>query len=175
MLRTHLPEVLLPESTSPETTSPKLQIRPEPKPPTKGEQEILDLLRSEFDRSDDVARAAARFETDVHEQMVQRHIEEGFSEDEAGDVHRVFRAEEFNNTYRRLMMLRMERALLRNLDLGDYEDEIMRERIQAVFGPQSPAPTKPIVLQDDRLHVGSAETQQVQRLKARGRRRRRGS
>jgi len=161
----------LPESTPPEQQGPKLQIRPEPRPPTEGEQKVLDLLWSEFDRSDEVARAAARFETDVHAQLVQRRIEEGFAEDEAGDVHRVFRADEFNQIYRRLLMLRMEQLLLRDLDLGEYEADIMRERIHAVFGPVPPPQTKPIALPNDRLHVGDAEVQQVQKLKARGRRR----
>lgn len=157
---------------------PALQVRPEPPVPTEGEQEILDLLWHEYDRSDDVAKAAARFESDVHEQLVQRRVQDGLSEDEAGEIRRVFRADEFNDTYRRLLMLRMERELLRNLDLQDYEHDIMQARIQVVFGPK-PTGTKKITfqqdqrVQDQQVHVGDPETQQVQDLKRRGRQRKR--
>jgi hypothetical protein len=131
---------------------------------------MLDLLWSEFNRSDDVARAAARFETDVHEKMVQRRVDDGFSEDEAGDISRVFRADEFNEVYRRLMLLRMERALIRTLKLEDYEKEIMQERIHTVFSPSTA--TKPVVITSDRIQVGTNETHQIQDLKLRGRSRR---
>ena len=164
-----LPE--FPLSRSGTETGPKLQIRPEPKPPTPGEQKILDLLWSEFNHSDDVARAAARFEYDVHERQVQRRIEEGFSEDEAGAVHRVFKADEFNDIYRRLMLLRMERALLRDLELDEYEADILRERIHVMFGPAPKPATKAITLSRDQVQIGDSEIQQVQDLKARGRRR----
>lgn len=154
-----------------EQTGPPLQVRPEPKPPTAGEQKILDLLWTEFARSDDVARAAARFETDVHEKLVQRRIDEGFSKDEAGAVQRVFRAEEFNDVYRKLLLLRLERVLLHDLDLDDYEQSIMQEHIQAMFGSTPPPATKAITLSNDRIQVGDNEVHQVQDLKARGRRR----
>ena len=127
------------------------------------------MLWNEFNRSDEVARAAARFEVEVHRQLVQRRIDEGQSEDEAGDVQRVFRADEFNATYRQLLLLRMERALLRDLGLQDYEADIMRERIKTIFGPKVTA-TKRVNV-SDQLHIGNASTQQVQQLKQRGRRR----
>ena len=163
------PTTQLPSSTEGDV-GPALQVRPEPAPPTPGEQEILDLLWCEYDRSDDVARAAARFESAVHEQLVQRRVQDGMAEDEAGEVRRVFRADEFNDTYRRLLMIRMERQLLRNLELQDYEHDIMQARIQVVFGPKSDG-TKKISFQRDQVQIGDPETNQIQDLKARGLRR----
>lgn len=148
--------------------SPALQVKPEPTPPTEGEQKILDLLWTEFARSDEVARAAARFEIAVHERLVQQRQEEGFSEDEAGDVRRVFRSDDFNSTYRKLMTLRMERLLIKDLELDAYEDDIMRELIRNTFSPP-PTPTKTVKL-DDRLQIGNDEIQQIRQLKSRGRR-----
>ncbi|KKN52888.1 hypothetical protein LCGC14_0607940 [marine sediment metagenome] len=161
----------LPESG--DLTGPPLKVKPKPRPPSPGEQKILDLLWGEFERSDDVARAAARFETDVHEQLVQRRIDEGFSEDEAGEVRRIFRAEELNDTFRRLLLLRLERALLIDLELQDYEANILQERIHTLFGTPAPKATKSISLSGDKVQIGSSEVQQVQNLKARGRRRQR--
>lgn len=138
----------------------------------------MDLLWGEYDRSDDVARAAARFESDVHERLVQRRVQDGMSDDEAGEIRRVFRAAEFNDMYRRLLLLKMERSLLRNLGLQDYEHDIMQQRIQVVFGPAQKT-TKQVSFQQpqagskDQVHVGTPETQQIQDLKAKGLRRKR--
>lgn len=135
---------------------------------------MLDLLWTEYRKSDVAARAAARFERDVHNQLVQQRADEGFSEDEAGEIRRVFRAADFNTTYRQLLQLRMEIMLLRRLDLEQYEQDIMRARIRTTFGPPQNG-TKQVVVQrpTDQLSLGSPEAHQVQELKQRGRRRRR--
>lgn len=146
--------------------APPLQVRLEPTPPTKHEQAILDLLWKEYRKSDTVARAAARFEADVHAQLVQRRIAEGLSEDEAGEVSSVFRADEFNTAFRRLLQLRLEIQLLRKLGLQDYESDIVQQRIKAIF--RSDRPVKRSVPITPDLQIGSPETQQIQDLKARG-------
>ena len=148
-------------------------MKPEPPPPTKREQQLLEMLWTEFARADDAARAASRFEVDVHEQQVQRRIDEGLEKDEAGNLRRVFSADDFNETFRKMLQLRLERTLIKDLGLEDYEADILHERIQSVFG-QAPTATKQITISgNDQLQIGDAATQQVQDLKQRGRRRKR--
>ena len=131
------------------------------------------MLWTEFTKADDAARAASRFEADVHERQVQQRLDEGLGKDEAGNLRRVFNADDFNETFRKLLQLRLERNLIKTLELGDYETEILHERIQSVFG-RVPVPTKQIMIPaSDQLQIGDAATQQVQDLKQRGRRRRR--
>lgn len=133
---------------------------------------MLDLLWTEYRKSDAAARAAARFEVSVHEQQLQDRLAEGYDEDEAGELRQVFRADDFNTTFRQLLQLRMERQLLRELELGDYEDDIMKERIRAIFGRASSNGTKRVVLPDaGSLNLGTPEAHQVQDLKRRGRQR----
>lgn len=93
------------------------------------------------------------------------------AEDEAGDIRRVFNPDDFNETFRRFLQLRMDRMILGLLGLQDYESEIMQERIKQVF--EKPVKrTKQIAVSSDQIQVGNAETQQIQDLKRRGRRRR---
>ena len=162
------PPTKLPSSDEAPSISPTLQVRPEPKPPTPGEQRILDLLWSEFAKSDDVARASARFESEVHEQLVQRRLSEGYSADEAGDIRRVFRADDFNDTFRRLLQLRIDVRLIQKLGLQNYEREIIATRIREVFAPK-PTGTRPVVVPQpsDHLQVGSEDSQQIRDLKSR--------
>lgn len=149
---------------------PPLQLRSEPAVPTKGEQRILDLLWREFRKSDDVARAAARFDADVHAQIVQHRIQEGLAEDDAGAIQRVFDPNDLNRTFGQLLQLRLERRLLHLVGLQDYEADIMRERIQQIFAPHT-TKTKPITTGSNQIQIGTPETQQIQDLKRRGRRR----
>lgn len=152
-------------------SGPPLQVRPEPAPPTKSEKRILDLLWREFRKADAAARAGARFDIEVHEKLVQQRIDDGMAEDEAGDIRRVFNPDDFNETFRRFLQLRMDRMILGLLGLQDYESEIMQERIKQVF--EKPVKrTKQIAVSSDQIQVGNAETQQIQDLKRRGRRRR---
>jgi len=131
------------------------------------------MLWKEFEKADDAARAASRFEADVHERQVQRRIDEGLEKDEAGNLRRVFSADDFNDTFRKMLQLRLERNLISKLGLEDYEADIIRERIQTVFG-RAPAATKQIMIPaSDQLQIGDASTQQVQDLKRRGRQRKR--
>lgn len=152
------------------SVTPPLQVRPEPEPPSPEEQAVLDLLWREYRKSDAAAKAAARFERDVHAELVQQRKAEGFEADEAGDVQQVFRADEFNTTFRQLLQLRMEIALIGELGLQQYEADIMQERIRSTFGKRTG--TKQIVLpSQDQLQLGSPEQRHVQDLKRRGRRR----
>ena len=166
------PPARLPDSVV-EMQAPPLQLKSDPPPPTPHEQQLLQMLWTEFTKADDAARAASRFEADVHERQVQQRLDEGLGKDEAGNLRRVFNADDFNETFRKLLQLRLERNLIKTLELGDYETEILHERIQSVFG-RVPVPTKQIMIPaSDQLQIGDAATQQVQDLKQRGRRRRR--
>jgi hypothetical protein len=152
------------------SVAPTLQVKPEPREPSSGEKEILDLLWSEYEKSDEVARASARFESDIHEKLVNDRVAEGYSEDEAGEIQRVFRADDFNNIFRKLMQLRIERRLIERLDLDEYEEAIMEKRIDDLLVPK-PKGTKSVTVQQPNIQVGDEETQQISALKARGRQR----
>jgi hypothetical protein len=143
-----------------------LRQRRPPPPPTKGEQKILDLLWAEYRKADAAARAAARFEVDVHEDLRQKRIEEGFLDEEAGNIQRVFYKEEFNDTFRKLMQLRIENRLISLLGLGNFREDILRQRIATVFHSS----TKTITVDGDSLHVGTPEEQQLLELKHKRRR-----
>lgn len=170
--RRNLPPSREKKSESAPTVSPTLQVKADPSDPTPGEKEILDLLWAEYSKSDEVARASARFESDLYEKLVNDRIAEGYAEDEAGEINRVFRADDFNDIFRRLMQLRIERALIDRLELDAYEDDIMKKRIEDVLG-QKPKGSKSVAVQNPNqpIQVGNEETQQISELKARGRRR----
>lgn len=143
-------------------------MRPEPKPPTQMEQQVLDLLDKAYAKADAAARAAARFEAYIHEKIVEQRREEGLSIDEAGKIDRVFKASEFNDTFRKFLVIGIERKLIETLSLDEYEQEILTERIKDIFGPKPPPPKKDKPAQ---ILVGSPEVHQLQELTSRRRRR----
>jgi hypothetical protein len=129
---------------------------------------VTQMLWREFTKADDVARASARFESEVHEELVQRRLAEGYGEDEAGAVRRVFKADDFNDTFRRLLQLRIEMRMIKRLGLHAYEREIVAERIKEVLGAKPTAMKSVAVSQPtDKLQIGGAESQQVRDLKSR--------
>lgn len=141
----------------------KPHVRPEPPPPNKAEQRILDLLWRGYRRMRAVAKAAARFEADVHETFVQERIDEGYDAADAGNVERVFSADDFVLGFRPLLQLHMDRQLLHLLALDDYEQDIMRERIKDLLARRE---TPPPPVKARRVQVGDAEIQQLQHIKS---------
>lgn len=119
-----------------------------------------------------MARASARFESDIHEKLVNDRIAEGYSEDEAGDIQRVFHADDFNDTFRKFMQLRIEKRLIERLELDKYEESIMEKRIDDLLVPK-PKGTKSVTVQQPNIQIGDEEAQQISALKARGRQRNR--
>lgn len=167
--RTKPPSKEFPEAPS---VSPTLQVKPEPRPPTPGEQATLDILWEEYEKADDVARAAARFEAEVHEKLVNQRIKEGYSKDEAGEMRRVFNADDFNEIFRKFLQLRIERRMIEDLSLTDFESEILNKRIDEILTPK-PRGTKTITVpaSNNSIQIGDEETQQVSELKRRSKRR----
>lgn len=105
------------------------------------------------------SKAAARFEAEVHEAYVQERIDDGHDEATAGDVERVFSADDFVTNFRQFLQLRLDRKLLLLLGLEDYEADIMRERIKETWAKPEPPPKM------RRIQVGNAEVQQIQHIK----------
>jgi hypothetical protein len=128
------------------------------------------MLWAEYRRMEAASRAAARFESDVHEAFVAERIAEGYDEGDAGKIGRVFDASDFVASFRKFLRLRIDRRMVKLLNMDDYEESIMAERIKETLASPS-TQAKPMMKQ---IQIGDAEIQQAQQLKAMAARQRRG-
>lgn len=131
----------LPEKAKLHDLKPKV----EPGPPTDAEKEILDLLESEYARADSAAKAAARFERDVHQRFVDARLAEGYPPEEAGNINRVFRARDFTDAFNEILLLRLRSRLIQHLGLDTFHDPIMQRYIEGI-GTRTRSATKQVTV-----------------------------
>jgi len=131
-------------------------------PPSEKEQKVLDILWRNFEESDAAAKAAARFEKDIHTKIVDERLHAGLPEDEAGDIGRVFSSSEFNSTFQKLMKLKVEAELIDLLGLDEYKDEIMSRVIMQILDVDTSASVQQ---KEQRIRIGKPEAQLLMYLK----------
>lgn len=137
-------------------------------PPLKGiELEVYRTIQKAFDRADVAARAAARFERDIHERMQQLRTQEGYLPEDAGEMPKVFDKNDFSDTFRRYNQLYLELAIIDLLELQDQKEAILQQRLPQIFS-EDRGGKRP---KTKNVFVGSSEAalrNQVQRQRQQG-------
>jgi hypothetical protein len=101
---------------------------------TAFEDQILAVLRDEFSRLDDVARAAARFQRIALETLKNQRLQDGFALDDAGDLTNVFDVGDLTAQTAALVDISVMARVTSMLGLGKFKDEIVLRLIDQKFG-----------------------------------------
>ncbi len=119
---------------------------------------------------DDMARAGARFERRVYEQVKQRRVQEGWTDEDAGDMPQVFDRAWYEQVTGDLVVLKTTLTLIKLLGLDEFRDDIAELLVAKMFAvpeaKQVPKGTRDVFLGSE---VG-AMLKQMQDRRAAGRR-----
>lgn len=94
----------------------------------------------EFQALDDMARAGARFERRVYEQVKQRRVQEGWTDEDAGEMPQVFDRAWYEQVTGDLVILKATIKLITLLGLDEFRDDIAELLIAKMFAPEPKRP-----------------------------------
>jgi len=123
---------------------PRVRTPEDLQPSGEFEQQVFDALDQEFGRLDGSARASAKFERHVYDELRQQRLAEGWTEEDAGDLQEVFDRDWFARCTADLAVTSMTSRLIRLFGLDQYHDAIMPLIISGLFAPQQHARTKEV-------------------------------
>ena len=102
---------------------------------TEFEAKVYDALVGEFQALDDMARAGARFERRVYDDVKQRRVQEGWSDDDAGEMPQVFDRAWYEQITGDLVVLKSTIKIIELLGLEPYRDDIVALLVAKMFAP----------------------------------------